>query len=91
MDHLFFGTQLVEYLIDASGDGSAFASISSMIRKQSTALIYGYGHADVDLNVLNNLQFMEARLVFATGVRGVGLIVMVVSFNSMIPLNAAAI
>jgi threonine dehydrogenase-like Zn-dependent dehydrogenase len=62
--------RLVEYLIDACGTGSVFASISSVIRKQSTVLLYGYGHAGVDLNVLNNLQFMEATLVTATGASG---------------------
>lgn len=41
-----------------------------MIRKQSTVLLYGYGHAGVDLSVLNNLQFMEARLVVAAGASG---------------------
>jgi threonine dehydrogenase-like Zn-dependent dehydrogenase len=62
--------RLVEYLIDACGEGAAFASISKLIRKQSTVLLYGYGHAGTDLSVLNNLQFIEARLVFATGASG---------------------
>ena len=62
--------RLVEYLIEACGAGSVFTSISSVIRKQSTVLLYGYGHAGVDLSVLNNLQFMEATLVTATGASG---------------------
>lgn len=60
----------VEYLIDACGAGSIFRSIHSLIRKQATVLLYGYGHGGVDLSVLNNLQFMEARLVTTTGASG---------------------
>jgi L-iditol 2-dehydrogenase len=62
--------RLVEYLIDACGSGNVFTSIPGLIRKQSTVLLYGYGHAGTDLSVLNNLQFMEARLVTATGASG---------------------
>ena len=60
----------VEYLIDACGTGSVFTSIHSLIRKQATVLLYGYGHGGVDLSVLNNLQFMEAKLVTTTGASG---------------------
>jgi L-iditol 2-dehydrogenase len=35
----------VECLIEASGQGRAFAAISSLIRKQATVLLYGHGHA----------------------------------------------
>jgi L-iditol 2-dehydrogenase len=62
--------RLVEYLIDASGAGSVFTSIPSMIRKQSTVLLYGLGHAGIDLSVLNNLQFIEPTLVAAIGASG---------------------
>jgi L-iditol 2-dehydrogenase len=64
------GGRRVEYLIDACGAGSVFTSIHSLIRKQATVLLYGYGHGGVDLSVLNNLQFMEARLVTTTGASG---------------------
>ncbi len=64
------GGRLVEYLIDACGAGSVFTSMPSLIRKQSTVLLYGYGHAGIDLSVLNNLQFMEPTLVAATGASG---------------------
>mgnify|MGYP006295752897 CR=1 FL=1 len=62
--------RLVEYLIDACGDGLIFKSIPALIRKQATVLLYGYGHGGVDMSVLNSLQFMEARLVCATGASG---------------------
>ncbi|MEG4484123.1 alcohol dehydrogenase catalytic domain-containing protein [Microcoleus sp. D2_18a_B4] len=64
------GGRRVEYLIDACGAGSIFNSIPALIRKQATVLLYGYGHAGVDLRVLNNLQFMEPTLVAATGASG---------------------
>ncbi|MBR8838124.1 MAG: alcohol dehydrogenase catalytic domain-containing protein [Stigonema ocellatum SAG 48.90 = DSM 106950] len=62
--------RLVEYLIDACGSGSVFTSIPSLIRKQSTVLLYGLGHAGIDLSVLNNLQFIEPTLVAAVGASG---------------------
>ena len=62
--------RLVEYVIDACGNGLIFKSLPSLIRKQATFLIYGYGHGGVDLSVLNNLQFMETILVCATGGSG---------------------
>ncbi len=60
----------VEYLIDACGAGSVFTSIFGAIRKQATVLLYGFGHAGVDLSVLNNLQFREPTLVTAIGGSG---------------------
>ncbi|NEP82876.1 MAG: alcohol dehydrogenase catalytic domain-containing protein [Okeania sp. SIO3B3] len=62
--------RLVEYVIDACGNGLIFKSIASLMRKQATFLMYGYGHGGVDLSVLNNLQFMETILVCATGGSG---------------------
>ena len=62
--------RMVEYVIDACGEGSVFQSLSSLIRKQATILLYGYGHRGVDMSVLNNLQFMETILVCATGASG---------------------
>src|SRR5881392_3987729 len=42
-----------ELLIEATGSGPAFATIAGLIRKQATVLMYGHGHAGVDLSVLN--------------------------------------
>lgn len=64
------GGKRVEYLIEACGAGSVFTAIPGLIHKQATVLLYGYGHAGVDLSVLNNLQFMEATLVTSTGASG---------------------
>jgi L-iditol 2-dehydrogenase len=60
----------VEHLIEASGAGEVLASISGMIRKQATVLLYGHGHAGVDLSVLNNIMFREPILITPVGASG---------------------
>lgn len=60
----------VEYLIEASGQGRAFAAISSVIRKQATVLLYGHGHAGSELSLLNNVMFKEPCLVTPVGASG---------------------
>ena len=60
----------VEYLIEASGAGKAIASMPGLIRKQATVLLYGHGHAGVDLSVLNNVMFREPTLVTPVGASG---------------------
>ncbi len=60
----------VEYLIEASGQGRAFAAISSVIRKQATVLLYGHGHAGFELSLLNNVMFKEPTLVTPVGASG---------------------
>ncbi len=60
----------VEYLIEASGQGRAFAAISSVIRKQATVLLYGHGHAGFELSLLNNVMFKEPSLVTPVGASG---------------------
>jgi len=59
-----------ELLIEATGSGPAFAAIPSLIRKQATVLLYGHGHAGVDLSVLNALQFLEPTLLSPVGASG---------------------
>jgi L-iditol 2-dehydrogenase len=59
-----------EYLIDASGVGTLFKEIPGVLRKQGTVLLYGHGHAGVDLSVLNNVQFLEPTLVSPVGASG---------------------
>lgn len=60
----------VEYLIEASGAGEVIAAMPGLIRKQVTTLLYGHGHAGVDLSVLNNLMFREPTLVTPVGASG---------------------
>jgi threonine dehydrogenase-like Zn-dependent dehydrogenase len=60
----------VELLIEASGSGGVFGAIPGLIRKQATVLLYGHGHAGVDLSVMNQVQFMEPTLVSPVGASG---------------------
>jgi threonine dehydrogenase-like Zn-dependent dehydrogenase len=62
--------RLVEYMIEATGVGSVIASIPGLIRKQATVLLYGHGHAGVELSVLNNVMFLEPTLVASVGASG---------------------
>jgi L-iditol 2-dehydrogenase len=60
----------IELLIEATGSGHVVASIPGLVRKQATVLLYGHGHAGVDLNVMNPLQFMEPTLLAPVGASG---------------------
>ena len=60
----------VDYLIEASGAGRVLTFIPGLIRKQASVLLYGHGHAGVDLSVLNNLMFREPTLVTPVGASG---------------------
>ncbi len=60
----------VEYLIEASGQGRVFAAIPTLIRKQATVLLYGHGHAGVDLSALNGVMFKEPSLITPVGASG---------------------
>lgn len=64
------GGQGVEYLIEASGSGHVLASIPGLIRKQATVLLYGHGHAGVDLSALNGIFFREPALIASVGASG---------------------
>jgi L-iditol 2-dehydrogenase len=64
------GGKGVQYLIEASGAGQVVGSISGLICKQATVLLYGHGHTGVDLSVLNNLMFREPVLVTPVGASG---------------------
>ncbi|MFN8573136.1 MAG: alcohol dehydrogenase catalytic domain-containing protein [Gemmatimonadaceae bacterium] len=60
----------VEYVIEASGAGAVFSAIPGLLRKQGTVLLYGHGHAGVDLSVMNQVQFLEPTLVSPVGASG---------------------
>ncbi|HEX8888928.1 MAG TPA: alcohol dehydrogenase catalytic domain-containing protein [Pyrinomonadaceae bacterium] len=64
------GGRGVEYLIEASGAGTVFHAIPGLVRKQATILLYGHGHAGVDLSVLNNVMFKEPTLITPVGASG---------------------
>lgn len=64
------GGKGVQYLIEASGCGQVMALIPGLICKQATVLLYGHGHAGIDLSVLNNVMFKEPVLVTTVGASG---------------------
>jgi len=60
----------VELLVEATGSGTMLASIAPLVRKQATVLLYGHGHAGVDVSVLSQLQFREPVLLSPVGASG---------------------
>ena len=64
------GGRRVEFLIDASGAGDVFRALPGLIRKQSTVLMYGHGHAGADMSLMNQVQFLEPTLVSPVGASG---------------------
>jgi threonine dehydrogenase-like Zn-dependent dehydrogenase len=64
------GGRKAELLIEASGSGPLWHLVPGLTRKQATLVLYGYGHAGVGLEVLNNVQFREPALVATTGASG---------------------
>jgi L-iditol 2-dehydrogenase len=68
--HARTGGRRAELLIEASGAGSVFATIPTLVRKQATLVLYGHGHGGAALSALNGVQFMEPTLVAATGASG---------------------
>lgn len=59
-----------EVIIEASGVGGLFDLMPGLARKQATILLYGHGHAGVDLSVLNQVQFLEPTLLSPVGASG---------------------
>ena len=64
------GGRGAEYLVEATGAGSVWAAIPSLIRKQATVLMYGIGHGDAAMALLNPVQWREATLVTSVGASG---------------------
>jgi len=59
-----------DYLIEATGSGKVLSMIPQLIRKQATVLMYGHGHAGVDMSALNSILFLEPTLIAAVGASG---------------------
>jgi L-iditol 2-dehydrogenase len=64
------GGRRADVLVEASGSGSAFTLVPQVLRKQGTLVLYGHGHAGVDLSVMNAVQFLEPTLIAPTGASG---------------------
>ena len=60
----------IHYLIEATGSGSVFDWIPSLIRGQGTILLYGAGHSGRDVNCLTPFQVLELNVVTSAGASG---------------------
>lgn len=72
VDAVLAGTcgRRVELLVEATGSGAVLAAIAPLVRKQATVVLYGHGHAGVDVSVLSQLQFREPVLLSPVGASG---------------------
>lgn len=59
-----------EYLVEATGAGHVLATVPGLLKKQATVLLYGVGHGDAPLSLLNPLQWRELALVTSVGASG---------------------
>tara|TARA_B100001750_G_scaffold12007_1_gene8717 strand:+ start:128 stop:1285 length:1158 start_codon:yes stop_codon:yes gene_type:complete len=59
-----------EFLVEASGSGSVYAQIPSLIRKHATVVAYGIGHRDAGLTLLSQVQWKEAFMSLSVGASG---------------------
>jgi L-iditol 2-dehydrogenase len=64
------GGRRAEWLIEASGSSQVFIDLPVVTRKLATVVLYGHGHAGVDVSVLSNIQYREPCLVTPTGASG---------------------
>ena len=60
----------IHYLIEATGSGSVFDWIPSLIRRQGTVLLYGAGHSNRDISCLTPFQVFEVNIVTSAGASG---------------------
>lgn len=60
----------IHYLIEATGSGSVFDWIPSLLRRQGTILLYGAGHSNRDISCLTPFQVMELNVVTTAGASG---------------------
>lgn len=64
------GGRGAEYVVEATGAGHVFGAIPGLLRKQATVLLYGIGHGDAPLSLLNQLQWREVNFVTSIGASG---------------------
>ena len=60
----------VEVLIDACGAPAAWTDFASVLRKQGTAILYGFGRERGTRGTLDSLQWRGAHLVATSGASG---------------------
>jgi L-iditol 2-dehydrogenase len=64
------GGRGAEVLIDACGAPAAWADFASMLRKQGTAILYGFGRERGTAGSLDSLQWRGAHLIASSGASG---------------------
>jgi threonine dehydrogenase-like Zn-dependent dehydrogenase len=64
------GGEKIHYLIEATGNASAFDYLPSLLRRQSTVLLYGAGHKGRDIECLTSFQVAEIHFVTSSGASG---------------------
>lgn len=60
----------LHYLIECSANAVIFDQMPSLLRKQSTVLLYAHGHRGRDIGILGNTLFLEPTLVASVGASG---------------------
>jgi L-iditol 2-dehydrogenase len=68
--HAKTGGEKLECVIEATGSGSVFDALPSLLRRQATLLFYGAGHSGKDVGCLTPLQATEVHLVTSSGASG---------------------
>ena len=64
------GGRMVEYMVEATGNGPIFAQLPALMRKQATLVLYGVGHGGASLELLNQIQWKEPTVVTSVGASG---------------------
>lgn len=64
------GGEKIHLLIEACGNSIIFEQMPTLIRKQATVMLYGYGHRDRDISVLGKILLLEPTLVDPVGASG---------------------
>jgi L-iditol 2-dehydrogenase len=64
------GGERIHLLIEASGNSIIFEQMPTLIRKQATVLLYGYGHTGRDISLLGNILLLEPALIGPVGASG---------------------
>ena len=59
-----------DWVIDASGSARILLDLPGVMRKQATVVLYGHGHAGVDISLISNIQFKEPTLITPVGASG---------------------
>lgn len=62
--------RMCEMLVEATGNGPIFEVLPTLIRKQATFVMYGVGHGGASLELINQVQWKEPKIVTSIGASG---------------------